>query len=320
MSVIDKIKKGLKEREVRVFLVFLFFSTLIWFINKLSNTFEGVAVFNLEYVNIPENQMLMDASQEELGVKINALGFHFLEMSLSNKEVQLDISKTEKKGDEFFIPKTEFKKQIEKQLPSSMKLTEVMSDTLFFNFQEIVSKIVPVKPNIQINLAQNYLLEGELLIQPDSITIKGPKNQVDTIDYVKSSKIDLTKLTADFSKKTAIIKSKALSSTYFSNESVTVSGKVSKFSEKKITLKIEVLHLPSDISIKTFPEHVDVICTGTLEILKELDVSDFQVLADYRQLKINKSQKLSLVLHKKPSKLYNATLEETEVKYIVRRK
>jgi YbbR domain-containing protein len=264
--------------------------------------------------------MLIDASQDELGVKINALGFHFLEMSLSNKEVQLDISKTEKKGDEFFISKTEFKKQIEKQLPSSMKLTEVMSDTLFFNFQEIVSKIVPVKPNIKINLAQNYLLEGELLIQPDSITIKGPKNQVDTIDYVKSSKIDLTKLTADFSKKTAIIKSKVLSSTYFSNESVTVSGKVSKFSEKKITLKIEVLHLPSDISIKTFPEHVDVICIGTLEILKELDVSDFQVLADYRQLKINKSQKLSLVLHKKPSKLYNATLEETEVKYIVRRK
>lgn len=318
--MIEKIKKRLKEREVKVFLVFLFFSTLIWFVNKLSDNFEGAAEFNLSYINIPENSKLVHASHDQLGVKLDALGFHFLGMSLSNKEMQIDISKTIKKGNDFYIPKSEFEKQIEKQLPSSMKLVGLMSDTLFFNFQEVIIKKVPVKPNVQINLAQNYLLDGELIVQPDSITIKGPKNQVDSIDYVKSSKIDLTKLTTDFSKEAAIIKSEALSSTYFSKQSVTVSGKVSKFSEKKMTLKIEILNLPIDISIQTFPEYVDVICMGTLDALKELDVSGFQVTADYQQLKNSKSQKLSLILNKKPSKLYSAILAENEIEYILKRK
>lgn len=318
--MIEKIKKGLKEKEVKVFLVFLFFSTLVWFVNKLSNNFNGAAVFDLNYTNIPENLMLVNASHDQLGVKLDALGFHFLGMSVSNKKVQIDISKTDKKGNEFYISKTDFKKQIERQLPNSMKLEGVMTDTLFFNFQEVIIKKVPVEPDVRINLAQNYLLDGGLLIEPDSITIKGPKNQIDTIDYVKSSKIDLTKLTSDFSEMTSIIKSEALSKTIFSNESVIVSGKVSKFSEKKVSLKIEILNVPIDVSIQTFPEYVDVICLGTLETLKELDISDFQVVADYQELKNKKSQKLSLILQRKPSKLYNATVMLTEVEYILKRK
>ena len=318
--MIEKIKKGLKEKEVKVFLVFLFFSTLVWFVNKLSNNFNGAAVFDLNYTNIPENLMLVNASHDQLGVKLDALGFHFLGMSVSNKKVQIDISKTDKKGNEFYISKTDFEKQIERQLPNSMKLEGVMTDTLFFNFQEVIIKKVPVEPDVRINLAQNYLLDGGLLIEPDSITIKGPKNQIDTIDYVKSSKIDLTKLTSDFSEMTSIIKSEALSKTIFSYESVIVSGKVSKFSEKKVSLKIEILNVPIDVSIQTFPEYVDVICLGTLETLKELDISDFQVVADYQELKNKKSQKLSLILQRKPSKLYNATVMLTEVEYILKRK
>ncbi|KAG1647539.1 hypothetical protein GQR58_030519 [Nymphon striatum] len=131
------------------------------------------------FVAVGINLMLVNASHDQLGVKLDALGFHFLGMSVSNKKVQIDISKTYKKGNEFYISKIDFEKQIEKQLPSSMKL------------------------------------DG------------------------------------------------------------------------------------------TFPEYVDVICLGTLETLKELDISDFQVVADYQELKNKKSQKLSLILQRKPSKLYN---------------
>ncbi len=201
-----------------------------------------------------------------------------------------------------------------------MKLIEMMSDTLFFDFQEVITKKVPVKPRIQINLAQNYMLDGELVIIPDSIVIKGPRNQVDSIINVLSAKIDLTQLTSNFSKKIAIVIPEELTNTSFSNESVTISGKVSKFSEKKITLQIEIVNLPKDMIVQTFPKKVDVICLGTLEALKELNIADFQVVADYNELRNNNAKKLSLKLRKKPAKLYSAILEETAVEFILKRK
>lgn len=316
----DKIRKGLKKKEARVFMVFLFFSTLIWFISKLSNTFEGASVFNLEYVNIPTDQMLIQASHDRLEVQLEALGFNFLGMSISRKEVQIDVSETIKKAEESFILKADYKKQIENQIPSSMKLIEINNDTLFFDFQKIIRKKVPVKPRIQINLAQNYLLDGELLVAPDSVEITGPKNQVDSIINIKSVKIDLTKLTSNFLQKAALIIPEELTNTSFSNQSVTISGRVSKFSEKKLTLQIEILNLPRQMTIQTFPKQVDVICLGTLEVLKNLNVSDFQLVADYKSLKSDNADKLPLMLRKKPAKLYSAILEETEVEYIVVRK
>lgn len=318
--MIEKIKKGLREREVKVFLVFLFFSTMVWFISKLSNTFEGTAVFNLVYVNIPENQMLINASHEQLGIKLDALGFHFLGMNISNKNIKIDISNTQKKGSSSFILTSEIEKQIENQLPNSMKLIELMSDTLFFNFQEVVRKKVLVKPQIELNLAQNYLLDGPLVIIPDSVTITGPENQVDTINHVTASKINLIQLTSDFSRKAPIVISNELTNTIFSNESVVISGKVSKFSEKKLSLKIECINLPEHMSIKTFPDRVDVLCKGTLSVLKDLDVADFQVVVDYNEFKKSKPQRLSLILSEWPNKLYSTILEASEVEYILKRK
>jgi hypothetical protein len=77
---------------------------MIWFISKLSNTFEGSTVFNLEYVNVPENQFLIEASHDNLEVQLEALGFHFLGMSISGKDVQIDVSKTIKKQKKLSLP------------------------------------------------------------------------------------------------------------------------------------------------------------------------------------------------------------------------
>ncbi len=318
--MIKKIIEKLKEREAKLFLVFLCISTSIWFISKLSNTFEGGTEFNLEFTNLPDNYMLIEASHTKLGIKLDALGFQFLGMSLFKKDINIDISNAIKKDTKYFLPKTKYWKQIEKQLPGSMKLLEVMNDTIFFDFQEVTSKKVPVKPNIQINLEQNYLLDGVLNIKPDSILIKGPKNKIDTLSYVRTSEIFLTNLTSNFSKKSALIKSENLKHATFSSQSVIISGRVSKFSEKKVIVPITILNLPKNIVIKTFPKEVAVICMGTLDSLKEIDISAFKVIADYNQVKEGAAKRMVLKLSKRPTNLFRAYLENTEVEYIVERK
>lgn len=317
--MINAIKKGLKKRKVKLFLVFLFFSALAWFISNLSKTYTADAVFELEYLNIGDERKLVHASHDRLKVRIEALGFHFLRYSLSNKKVELDMADAQKQKEEHFLSKNVYAPQIEKQLSSSIKLLAIENDTLFFNFQDIVSKKVPVRPNLQLNLAQNYLLDGELIIEPDSIVIKGPKNEVETISHINTTKVDLTEQSSNFSREVALEKLKSNENTSYSDVSVVLEGKVSKFSEKIMSVKVDVINLPKGTSAKTFPEKIDILCKGTLDVLKDMSVYDFQIVANYSKTESDKSKHLQLEIKRKPVKLHSAVLQETKVEYILKR-
>lgn len=317
--MIQKIKNSLKKRKVKIFLVFLFCSASAWFISKLSEPYISTTTFALNYTNTSDDLLLVNSSQDRIDVKLEAVGFQFLGFNFKKKDVAIDLIAVVKEGRQYYLPFQKYKTQIEKQLPSSMRLIDIEKDTLFFDFQEVISKEVPVKPQLQLNLAQNYLLDGKLEITPSTVIIKGPRNEVDTISYVKSSRIDLTDLTSDFSRKATLSIPVGLRYTSFSATSVTLAGKVTRFSEKMISVPIKVLNLPNGTAIKMFPDKVSILCKGTLNSLKNLKESDFEVIADFGKGKNNKSKELTLNLLEKPKKLASAVLQETHVEYILKR-
>lgn len=317
--MIQKLRNSLKKRKVKLFLLFLFCSTAAWFISKLSEPFISKTTLVLEYTNSTEDLMLVNASQKEIGVQLEAVGFQFLRFNFKKKNVVIDLKDVIKEGRQYYLPNQNCKIQIENQLPNSMRLIEMEKDTLLFDFQSIITKEVPVKPVLKLSFTQNYLLDGKLEISPATILVKGPKNEVDTILSVKTDRIDFTDLTSDFSQKTKIQFSDALRHTSFSETAVTVSGKVARFSEKIIPVAIKILNVPNGVAFRTFPDEVNILCKGTLNSLKNLKASDFEVVADFGKVKNLNSKKLALGLRKKSDKISSAILQETEVEYILKR-
>lgn len=317
--MIQKIKNSLKKRKVKIFLIFLFCSTSAWFISNLSEAYISNTTFELNYTNAGDDLMLVSASHDKINVKLEAVGFQFLGFSFKKKNMAIDLSNVAKEGRRYYLSHQNYTAQIEKQLPNSMRLIDIEKDTLFFDFQEVISKEVPVKPLLNISLAKNYLLEGKLEITPATIVVKGPKNEVDTIANVRSSQIGLTDLTADFSRTVSLDIPNGLHSTSFSETAVTIAGKVSRFSEKMLTIDVKVLNLPSGTSIKLFPDKVNILCKGTMNSLKNLKASDFEVVADFGTIKNSRSKRIALGINKQPEKLSSAILQETQVEFILKR-
>lgn len=316
--MIERIKSSLKERKVKVFLMFLLFSGLAWFINNLSGTYTSNVIFDLKYVKTPENVLLSNASKQKVDVKLEATGFQFLAFNFVTKSVNIDVSSVKENENKFFIPQDTYKKQIEKQLSNSMKLLDIDTDTIFFDFQKIVSKEIPIQARIKVNLAQNYLLDGDLDIEPKVLEVKGPKNEIDSIRIVKTVPLDLDGISSDFSQKISLYKSEALLNTTFSVPNVVVSGKVSKFSERIIKVPVRVMNLPEGMNMKTFPDEVSILCKAKVDVLKTLESSNFQITVDYNLIR-NDTKKLALKLSKKPKNLHSITMEEKEVTYILKR-
>lgn len=317
--VIQKIKRGLKKRKVKVFLLFLLCSALIWFINNLSRPYVGNAVFDLEFVNMPEGFLFEKASKSTIDVKLRAGGFQFLRFNFTNKKVNIDLSELESSSSTFFAPPNIYRKQIETQLSGSMALLEIDDDTLFFEMLAVKSKKVPVKPRVVINLANNYLLDGKLQISPDSITVTGPSEEIDTIKLVRSEKITLPDLASNFSEDIDLVLSQELKNSSYSVYSVNLKGEIARFSEKIFKLPVQKINFPEGVEVRTFPEMVSVLCKAKMQHLKELHDSDFQVIADYDSIKKSSSNEIPLKIGKKPDGLHSAKLLETEVEFILKR-
>ena len=83
-----QIKKSFQKRKVKIFLVFLLFSSVAWFITRLSENTTGRAVFNVDYINIPDSLQFIGASKNKIVVQLKASGFTFtlyLRVLIKNK-------------------------------------------------------------------------------------------------------------------------------------------------------------------------------------------------------------------------------------------
>ncbi|EAR00410.1 hypothetical protein FB2170_13351 [Maribacter sp. HTCC2170] len=301
-----------------MFLMFLICSSLIWFISNLSESYIDNATFNLVYVNVPDSLLLSKVSKSQVDVKVQANGFQFLGFNVKNKEVKIDLSSASRTNTKYFIPQSVYRKQIDKQL-RSMTLLEIDRDTLFFEFTQVTTKKIPVNSRVKINLAQNYILDGPLKIEPAMITIKGPSTIIDTITKISTLDIEFPEETKNFAHKVDLFNYPELQDVTLSNNSVFIYGKVARFSEKIIDVPIKVINLPDGFEIRTFPDAASVLCRAKIDNLKNLDSTGFEVVADYNSIKDNTSKTINLQLLKAPESLHSASLNESQIEFILKR-
>lgn len=318
--MMEKIKNILQRRKVKVFSLFLLCAALAWFISKLSEQYSSTTHFNLVYRNVPDSLLFKESSKKQLEVKLLTSGFQFLRFNFNRKEVTIDLSKVKKEGNSYYLSQEECRNQIARQLSDAITLLEIEDrEPLYFDLYRKHFKTVPIVPNVDLEFVQNHILDGKMDINPSEVTLSGPKNEIDSIEVVRTVKSDLKKITADFSFEVALTRSDKLKNTKYSTYKVLLSGKVSKFSERILEVPVEVVNLPKEWDIKVFPNKVSLLCKAKMDILKGLDSSDFRIIADFSKVKDSGNAVLPLELKKKPQDMYNVKLIEQEVEYILKK-
>lgn len=315
----ERLRTGLKKRKVKVFLLFLFFSTLAWLVNNLSQTFVSNTSFALEYSEPPLDFLLVETPVENIDVRLRAVGFQFMGFEIRKQQIKVDLSKISTKGEQYYIAPRVFRKQITNQLSKSMELVQMEDDTLFLNLIKLVSKQVSVLPRTNLDLATNYMLESGVKVNPEMVTLRGPKREIDTITSIRTSYLDLANLSEDFSKEIPLILPKNLSQSNVKPSAVTISGSVYRFSERVFSVPIEMINIPDSMRVRMFPDIVDVLCQGKLTELKSIENTDFRVIGDYNDISAASQNRLPIVLDSFPSSLSKATLQKKEIEFILRR-
>jgi hypothetical protein len=285
----------------------------------LGEQYTNNVTFDIYYGSTPDSLLLNSVSKRNIKVRLRASGFQFLMFGFKNKTVVVDLSELEKRGSKYFVSPLTYRSQIEGQLTRFIMVEDMDKDTLFFDFQKLFKKKVPVIPKVTIDLEQNYLMDKSYTLRPDSITVLGPKKAIDTLTGITTQTLVLPRSSSDISKELKLNLPPNLKNIKYSHHSVTLSANIFKFSEKVFEVPIEVVNVPEGVGIRTFPEMVSVLCRGRLNSIKELSVTDFVVTADYANLRDKNENVLDLKLTKKPDSVNVVQLRENKVEYILKR-
>ena len=304
---------------MNIFIVFLVCSALIWLISKLSETYTQASTFELSFVNAPDSLLLTGSSMEEIDTRLQASGFRFLGFNFGKRILKMDLNNLKSLNGQYFINKEEYQKQIENQIPASMSLLSVDQDTLFLYLSQLISKEVEVVPDINLELAQNHILEGKLTVDPSRVTIKGPKTEIEQIDKIYTVSTNFTGISESFNSSLALTKPEELINTVFSENRVNVSGTVFRFSEQLVDVPVRVINLPEGTEIKTFPNTITVLCKAKIDRLKSLRPQEFEITADFNSVQ-NGKKELEVRLLGKPDDIYDVQLNQTKVEFILIRR
>lgn len=307
--------KGLNQRKVKFFSVFLICSFLAWFLSKLSEPYESRTNFNLTYEQLPDTLLVSKNAETNIEAKVSANGFQFLYYNFRPKEIKMDLSASKFHNSEYYLSGDQLKRAMEAQFPNNVKLIELDRDTLFLDLYQVASKEIPIRPNITLTFGQNYLLDGKLLLNPAKITLKGPESEISKVDQMMTAKLELSDLTSDFSNSVKLAFPDNLSNTEYSTTVTNISGKVVRFSEQVFNVGVRVLNIPEGYQAKTFPNTIEVLCKASIDRLKEIDANDFEVVANYD--KTSSGNQIFLNLRRKPDNVFDVRLMENQVEFIL---
>jgi hypothetical protein len=287
-------------------------------VSKLSELQTERSSFLLEFTNVPDSLILHKDYQKNISIRVRGSGFQFLGLQFGKPRMAISLAELRQYNQRYYLPRHLFLSQIESQLPGSMDLLEVDGDTLFVDFLAIHSRKVPVVGNINIELGQNHLLDGAIQVEPDSITVYGPKSEIDSIRRVVTSRAILKNIREDFEVQVGVRKPETIEYSTFSDSIVKLSGRVFRFSERILEVPVKVINLPEGTEIKTFPATIRVLCKARINQLKELDPGDITLIADYEKFD-SASSYLEVRLEEKPEWVDAAQLLEDRVEFILKR-
>jgi len=140
-------KKELKflNRNVAIFVFFLFLSFVFWYLNALGKEIEAEIRYQVTYTNPPKEREFVEEQPVDIFIGLKGTGYSILKLKLKTNTTPfvIDVSKTGYKrvpGSRelsYFILTGGLSNSLSQVLKSEFKIESIKPDTLFFTLNKI---------------------------------------------------------------------------------------------------------------------------------------------------------------------------------------
>jgi len=260
---------------------------VFWFFIKSEDSYTVNLDIPLVARNLQEQKTYKEEVPESIFVTLKGTGRSFIWLRVLKNlfrddfKAVIDLSSI---TDEYnFELDSYYKENPEKiVLPSSLDLqfVEVLNPrNVQIKLQRYMVKKVPIESQILVSTEPGYIaLEGQF--SPDSISIGGPEEAVNEIDFVFTEKDTLLDLIASVNGNWSILNPNKLVS--FDPKKVDALIDVQPISETIVTgIPVELINKPNDVNVFVNPASVSLTIVGGLKQITNILPEDIDVIIDF---------------------------------------
>jgi YbbR domain-containing protein len=311
----------IKDEKTKVFSFFLVVTIFIWLLVELSKTYNSSQKFTINFKKIPENLLLEKKSSPSIELRISSPGFSLLKYKMTGKKISVNLSGVKKNKKGYFILPNNQLSYLSSQVLDALVL-RVVEDTLYVNLGKKITKKIPVAANLNLKFKQGYniALNG-VKISPDSITVSGSKNILDTLKGVETVLYSRKRISSSIRKTLPLALDLNKYAIKITPKEVEVNVEVKKFTEGSITLPVKIKNIPRGKTVVPYPNEIKLIYRCDIDNFKKIKASSFAVEYDFKQyLRDTLVNKLSPVLKRKNIHASSVKIVPEKIDFIIEKK
>ena len=261
---------------------------IFWFFIKSEDTYSVTTSIPLVARNLQEQKTYKEEVPESIIVTLKGSGrafiwLRFFDNFYEDYKAVIDLSSI---ADEYNFELDQYYKNNPEKivLPTSLDLefVEVISPrNIKINLDQYLVKKVPIMSEIMVTTSAGYIQVGEVF-SPDSISIGGPQEIVDTIDFVKTQKDTLVDLVSSVESEFLIINPDRVVD--FDPKKVKGFINIQPISETIVTgIPVKLINKPNDINVFVNPATVSLTIVGGLDQIAKIESTDIEVLINFEK-------------------------------------
>ena len=306
-----------KKTNFNAFLFFLFFAVIVWIFVQFSKEYNQIIEIPVEYVNVPPNKVIAEDNPEELQLRMIENGFRIAWFSMFAPTLSIDVAGLTEEEERLVYVIDEHRNEIQQQLNINFENSRFLREVLFIDYRQRKEKTIPVFSRIKVGFGAGYAATNEFQLEPDSVTVSGPDNILDTLNQLQTVPLAIENVKNDLTGTVAIDTSRLEKVSVYQNR-VSYTLDVEKFTEGSVEVPVEMINVPSGLNVVIFPKEILVFYQVNLKDFSRVEASDFKVVGDFSQVSGNQDFVIPRIVEQ-PDFVKNLRLNEKKIQFIIKK-
>jgi hypothetical protein len=320
MQFTERIKQRLNSirqfnmQEDQAILLSCFGIALIfWVLVKLSQEYTSPKLVSFSYA-LPDELALANLPPEDVTATLKGNGWNLMFEYLAGSTIPVHFD-IEDIG-EFRLNRAQMRGEILGALASKeLDITEINYDEIDLSVEPKETRRVPIRHQVQLELAPEHHLSAPIKLEPDSVTLTGAISEVRAYDSWPTDSIVLTGISKTYSAQVPLETPPRQLQLDIMRTDMTLS--VESYTEKSLFVPVSLKNAPAD-SLKVFPDKIKISFVVGLSQYDSVHYTDFKLEADLKASSLEKGKNTVPVrLVQAPGSVKNVLLSRNSVEFFI---